>query len=387
MRTYHASSPTNERVMGNNAFATRGGWNRLSAAGPTLKGAVLAVGIVLLGSITARAQSIGNFEDADSNRDGRVTLQEFEAFLTKRLMTANGPVAQNFKKLSPTEQAAKLQQRFEQLDHGHKGYLDRSDWSAAESLVRERTGRRLGVPNEGLSIGGGISDVDPAYVGYHRRIDPFPLVSYRYGRFFVSGTSAGVIASENDAYSLSVLLVPQLMRLKTNASPELEGLTERQWTIDAGVRLSVTQPWGTSSLAALHDVLDRSNGTVVKLDYSYPIPVGAAHLSPGVGAAWESASQTNYYYGVTPAEALPGRPAYSPGSALNPSARLDYSVPLSGGWTFGAGVSYTHFDRSIRDSPLIDQPGSRAITVTLERAIPFSKSSPAVPSAMSPLEH
>jgi MipA family protein len=361
--------------------------SRISLLGWSLKATGLAVSMVMVAVAAAAAQPHGNFDDADANHDGRVTLQEFEAYATSRLMSANGPMAQKFKKLSPTEQTARLQQRFEEMDHGHKGYLDRSDWNSAEALVREAAGRRLGVPNEGLSIGGGISAVDPAYVGYHRRIDPFPLVSYRYGRFFLAGTSAGVVASESDVYNLSVVLVPQLMRLKTNASPELEGLTPRQWTIDGGVRLEVNQPWGIPSVSALHDVLDRSNGTEIKLDYSYPIPLGAGHLSPGVGLTWESAAQTNYYYGVTLAEALPDRPAYAPGSALDPSARLRYSLPFADGWTFGAEVSYTHFDRSIRDSPLIDQPGSRAITITLQRAIALGKTSAPVPAAMSPIEH
>ncbi len=361
-----------------------------SGSGPAYDRALGAAALVVamtLAASHARAQKNGSFDDADVNHDGRVTLQEFEAYMTKRLMSANGMIGRNFRALSPQEQTARLQQRFDKIDHGHKGYLDRSDWDSAESAVREPAGRRLGVPNEGLTLGGGISAVDPAYVGYHHRIDPFPLVSYRYGRFFVAGTSAGVVAAEGNAYNLSVVLVPQLMRLRTNASPELEGLTPRQWTIDGGVRLAVNQPWGNTSLAALHDVLDRSNGTEVKLDYSFPIPVGEGHLSPGVGLSWESAAQTSYYYGVTPAEALPDRPAYSPGSALNPSARLHYSLPLSEGWTFGAEVSYTHFDRSIRDSPLIDQPGSRAISITFERAIALAKTSAPVPAAMSPLEH
>jgi len=69
----------------------------------------------------------GNFDDADANHDGRVTFQEYEAYTANRLMAANGPRVQSFKQLSPQEQAARLQQRFEKRDNGHKGYLDRND--------------------------------------------------------------------------------------------------------------------------------------------------------------------------------------------------------------------------------------------------------------------
>jgi Ca2+-binding EF-hand superfamily protein len=89
----------------------------------------IALVAVFAGAAWAQAQMRrGNFADADANHDGHVTLQEFEAYAAARLMAANGPVAQRFKELSPQDQTARLQQRFEKLDRGGKGYLDRSDW-------------------------------------------------------------------------------------------------------------------------------------------------------------------------------------------------------------------------------------------------------------------
>jgi outer membrane scaffolding protein for murein synthesis (MipA/OmpV family) len=122
------------------------------------------------------------------------------------------------------------------------------------------------VPIEGLTIGAGLSDVNPGYLGYHRRIDPFPLISYRSGRFFISGTSAGLIVSENDPWTISAVAIPQFMRVKASNSSELAGITTRQWTTDGGLNLSVKQPWGSASVVAVHDLLDRSNGTEIKLD-------------------------------------------------------------------------------------------------------------------------
>jgi Ca2+-binding EF-hand superfamily protein len=89
----------------------------------------IALVAVFAGATCAQAQMMrGNFDDADANHDGRVTLQEFEAYATGRLMAANGLMAQRFKEMTPQEQSARLQQRFEKLDRGNKGYLDRSDW-------------------------------------------------------------------------------------------------------------------------------------------------------------------------------------------------------------------------------------------------------------------
>ncbi len=97
----------------------------------TLRLAALVVIIALASPLLAQAQMKGKFDDADVNHDGRVTLQEYQAYVTQRLTVRNGPVAQQFKQLSPQEQAARLQQRFETIDSGHKGYLSRSDWSGS----------------------------------------------------------------------------------------------------------------------------------------------------------------------------------------------------------------------------------------------------------------
>ena len=69
-----------------------------------------------------------NFDALDANRDGRVTLQEFESYTGGRLMAGNGRMAQKFKEMSPEQQEARLKARFDKLDHGHKGYLLRSDF-------------------------------------------------------------------------------------------------------------------------------------------------------------------------------------------------------------------------------------------------------------------
>jgi outer membrane protein len=237
-----------------------------------------------------------------------------------------------------------------------------------------------------LSLGLGIADVDPGYAGYHHRIDPLPLISYRSDRFVLAGTSASVIVSQANAYTLSLGLVPQLDRVSANDSLQLAGIQTREWTIDGAVTLSTRQPWGRASFAVLHDILDRNNGTEVRLNYSYPIPLGTGTLAPGVGLTWESENLADYYYGVSTAESLPDRPAYSPGSALNPNVRLDYTVALSRKWLFGAEANYVNFARSIRNSPIIDHKGSSAIMVFFVRSFSPGATTSAHTLVM-PIEH
>lgn len=77
----------------------------------------------------AQAQVKGNFDDADTNKDGHVSLQEYEAYATQRLLAGTGRLARRFQQLSPEERSARLGKRFNKLDHGHKGYLDKNDWT------------------------------------------------------------------------------------------------------------------------------------------------------------------------------------------------------------------------------------------------------------------
>ena len=88
----------------------------------------LALGATLALASLAYAQMRGRFEDADANHDGRVSLEEYEAYAKSRLLAAKGPNAERFKQFAPDEQAARLKQRFDRADKSHKGYLEPSDW-------------------------------------------------------------------------------------------------------------------------------------------------------------------------------------------------------------------------------------------------------------------
>ncbi|MCQ8277551.1 hypothetical protein NFI95_03680 [Acetobacteraceae bacterium KSS8] len=80
--------------------------------------------------VSAHAAMPGDFAAADINHDDRVTLPEFESYARARLMAADGMRARAFRSMSPTEQDNRLKTRFEQMDRGGKGYLDRGDWNA-----------------------------------------------------------------------------------------------------------------------------------------------------------------------------------------------------------------------------------------------------------------
>lgn len=215
----------------------------------------------------------------------------------------------------------------------------------------------------GWIFGGGLAVTNPGYVGYDRQVTPVPLIFYHNGRFFFAGFSAGYVLAGDRHVRLSAVVVPQLNRLKASDSPQLTGIQSRQWSIDGGLSLDVSEDWGNYHLSVLHDLLDRNNGTQASTGYDYPFHLGSWTLSPGLGVHWENAATTNYYYGVSPAEVIPGRPAYSPGSALSPYVRIGLSTKLNERWRFSSFLEYTRFGSAIHDSPIVDRSGTATVFI------------------------
>lgn len=79
-------------------------------------------------ALPAQARMLGDFQAADTNRDGKVSLQEYQAYATKQMAGRNGRLAQRFKALSPQDQQVRLKQRFDAADANHDGSLDQKEW-------------------------------------------------------------------------------------------------------------------------------------------------------------------------------------------------------------------------------------------------------------------
>jgi Ca2+-binding EF-hand superfamily protein len=103
----------------------------------------LAAATVLALAPLAAAEAGGRFDKTDANRDGRVTLQEFEAQAMRHMMNGRGKRAEKFRQLNPQQRAKRIQRRFQRLDEGGKGYLTQGDLDAARDMVRKRKSGQL----------------------------------------------------------------------------------------------------------------------------------------------------------------------------------------------------------------------------------------------------
>ncbi|MGH7194433.1 MAG: MipA/OmpV family protein [Candidatus Saccharimonadales bacterium] len=214
-------------------------------------------------------------------------------------------------------------------------------------------------------FGGGLAVADRGYVGYSREVTPIPLVFYHNGRFFFAGFSAGYMVSHNRHYRFSLILKPRINRLSASDSPQLAGIHTRRWSLDGGANLDVFGDWGHIVTGVSHDLLNRNNGTEATVGYRYPLRLGNWTLTPELGVRWESASLVNYYYGVSPAEAVPDRPVYAPDTATSPYVGIGVSTRVTQHWRFFGRIQYTRFAGAIHDSPLVNRSGSPVIFIGL----------------------
>ncbi|HEY3644532.1 MAG TPA: MipA/OmpV family protein [Gammaproteobacteria bacterium] len=216
----------------------------------------------------------------------------------------------------------------------------------------------------GWILGAGVAVTNPGYLGYSRQITPLPLVFYHYGRFFFAGISGGYLLSNGEHYRLALVVEPTLNRLSASDSPQLAGIQSRQWSLAGGAELETFGDWGHLNMGLSHDLLGRNDGTSANLGYRFSFHAGGWSLSPGIGLRWADSNLTNYYYGVSPAEALlPQRPAYSPGSAASPYVSFGVGTAISEHWQFRGDISYQRFGSAIHNSPIVDRSGSPTLFI------------------------
>jgi outer membrane protein len=157
----------------------------------------------------------------------------------------------------------------------------------------------------------------------------------------------------NDNFSLDVLSRFRFNRLDPGSNPELQGLNKRSQSVDAGFVAGVRGRFGELQLTGVTDVLSKSNGSEVDLTYRVPFKVGNWGWSPYFSYFWQDEKLTNYYYGVSPGEATPERPAYAPGEAYSFAYGLNASYHVTAQFFALANVAFETIDDTVANSPIV----------------------------------
>lgn len=203
-------------------------------------------------------------------------------------------------------------------------------------------------------------------------------ISY-YGENFFFDEAIGYTLSQNDHYMFSLIASPvedfvlfSEDFFETDKVPELQGLEERKFGINAGVELLIDGDWGDIALQVQTDLLGTHNGHVIDLAYAHTFNGSKWQIRPQLGVVWKSSNYVDYFYGISPSEASATLPEYTAGAALNPYFFLEAKYFLVPEWNLLAGYYVQHGDDSISDSPLVVKDRFLETYVGIEWVKPFS---------------
>jgi MipA family protein len=231
--------------------------------------------------------------------------------------------------------------------------------------------------NVSVALGAGVR-TNPLVGGEDIPLVLVPHVSYYGTRFFLDDLDLGLSLVESAANTLSLVASPGYDRvyfyrtdlqnffitgylpsgaaLYTAATPtdNLSNTTAevtqrpRRITYLAGPEWTFKFQDLSGQLDLLHEITGHDHGNEVRAALGMPLVKSrGGALSANVGMTWNDAAIVNYFYGEPR--------IYRAGAALDPFAKLSYTVPLSSKWRFDAFTEYEWLGSAIASSPIVDK--------------------------------
>ncbi len=209
----------------------------------------------------------------------------------------------------------------------------------------------------GLSVSGSQSP----YVGDDSWKIAYPyLTSFRDSAFtddwlLIREGDLGFRWVSENGWELGAVGRVQTMGFGASDAPELEGLSDRQWTLEIAPMIGY-RGWPVHiNFKTYTEILNRHDGLISQLAVSLPLQRGRSFIIPSVELIHRNADYTNYYFGVTTAEARPSRPEYVAGSALNVALKVRWGYELSEKWLLSGSLGLEYLDSEIRNSPIVSK--------------------------------
>lgn len=194
-----------------------------------------------------------------------------------------------------------------------------------------------------------------------------PLLHLEFGNVFLDQDKGGVyfLGDEQDEHYWALGVVGQLrlQGYRSSHGPQLAGMQARKSTLELGPAVSIGGPWGSVSLQATEDILGQHRGSASGIQYAYEWGHQRWWLLPYVGFERLNAQAATYYYGVTPAEANPQRPAYRLRDARQWALGYELEYRLAPHWQLYHSLSYTSLDGDARKSPLVRHAEYASLTL------------------------
>jgi outer membrane protein len=208
---------------------------------------------------------------------------------------------------------------------------------------------------EGSVLGLGVLYLERPYKGRDNDVYPCPIISLKYKRFFIDSTTIGLNLIDGDRFKFSVIGAPRFGGYEADDSPELNGMDDRDWSFDAGLRGQIKNDVLAFTVTGLADTLNEYQGQEISATVSAKLYKGL--LRPRIGVHWLSEELVDYYYGVRGHEVRADRPLYSVDATVDYVAGMAIGIPVGPSWAVVLDAQYEFFGDEIADSPIVDADG------------------------------
>lgn len=222
------------------------------------------------------------------------------------------------------------------------------------------------LPPGGAGSGGVARVTSSIYRGQGARFDYLPLNLYLGEYLYLHGDRVGVKWELGGTGRLDLFLAHRYEGTPLDREPPvLTRMAVREPGTDLGLGYRHRAAWGTAFGEYLRNVDGESEGSELRAGVWQERAVGRLRYWPQATLAWRDAKLNNYYYGVLPGEATPGRPAHTPGAGLNLELAISATYPLGTHWKALAAVSLTQWAGGVRRSPIVESGLQPALSLGL----------------------
>ncbi len=217
----------------------------------------------------------------------------------------------------------------------------------------------VNAPDGTAGLGGSIRVTTDAYFSNSNKddvVDLIPLYLFEGDYLFAQGTYGGLHIVDSDRFEFNVIGQFRFQHLSPGRDSYYEGLQRRKRTLDGGLSVVGKSRWGRIKLDWVADLLGRHQGHEVDFSYRYTFTRGRWSFSPYLNWIWQDKRLTNYYYGVSDAEARPNRPAYTTTDGVYFGYGMNTSYQATDRTLLFANIGFEGLPGTVQDSPLVEEP-------------------------------
>lgn len=221
-------------------------------------------------------------------------------------------------------------------------------------------------PTTGFYAGGFAAVSSDPYVGDNGGATGVPIFGYRGDGFSIGTNGASATVMERGSSALEAFLKPRFFTLTDPDSPALVGI-DRNISVDAGLSYSVDLTERTAmDVSFSQEITGEHDGQEADLRLTQRFALGRFPVGIYAGATWRSSDLSSFLYGVRPAEALAGRPAYGLGATTTPYLGIQAALPVTDSMRVFGNLQADFFNQEIEDSPIVEDDTTLSLGVGIQ---------------------